>query len=235
MITISTSQERLIDGFSFIPQGKIYLGTEYPLPCAISGKRHNETPVHVLSVKSFWMSKTVVSNEEFEKFDPRHKRCHTSLGDNDPITEVTYAEAVEYSKWLSVEKGINFSLPTELEWCLAAGPFGWAYPYKRGPKPVSGFANTHSQNIGHALAVDDSRYGTNCFGLYHMAGNIQEMTLDVYRTKGHYGFYTNGSYCIIKGGDFGHCDFSTRICTRGIFDVAARCTRTGFRLVAHHL
>lgn len=219
--------------FSFIHGGPIQLGTKFPLPCPIAGIRTNELSEKTVRVQPFWIAKTCVSNKEFEQFNPHHLRSPTSPDDNSPVTEVTYPEALSYAKWLSDIVGYTLLLPREIEWIYAAGPPGWIYPYKRGPKPVPKSANTHTSGLHRTLPVSDPRYGTNLHGLYHMAGNIQEMTREVYEASGNDLFCSNGIYCITKGGDFGHCDYSARICTRGMFDIAARCTRTGFRLAAY--
>lgn len=219
--------------FVGIKAGEVLLGTKYPLPCKTTGYRVNETPVHSASCNSFWIAKTCITNAEFERFNPKHLRTSTSCDDRSPVTEVTYTEAVEYADWLSQETGANFDLPTEEEWSIAASPYGWEYPHKRGPKPRAGFANTHSLKVHSTINVDDDRFGTGHNGLFHMSGNVCEIVKGVHEAPGSSGFASDGHYCIIKGGDFGHCDFSTRVCTRGIFDIASRSTRVGFRLVMH--
>lgn len=228
-----TKSYPILSEFVYISEGKVVLGTKYPLPCKTTGKRTNESPVHISFVHPFYISKTCVTNIEFEMFNGKHNRTKTSPFDKSPVTEVTYTEAIEYSLWLSEISGKSFTLPTEEEWVSAASPYGWEYPYKKGPKPKIGFANTHSSRNQSTLQVDDPRYAPNHNDLFHMAGNVSEMVKGVFDAKGHNGFISDGSYCIIKGGDFGHCDFSTRVATRGIFDIASRCTRVGFRLAMH--
>jgi hypothetical protein len=55
-------------------------------------------------------------------------------------------------------------------------------------------------------------------------------------TNGHYyapgsdGYAVNGPFCIVKGGNFGHCKNTARVVTRWVFDVVSRNPRVGFRL-----
>lgn len=221
-------------GFVFVEAGSVNMGTKVPIDCPIEGKRINEWYRATHCVEAFWVNKYCVSNAEFEQFNPKHKRNPISSRNRDPVTDVTYHEAISYCSWLGDLYGSSFDLPTEPEWTYAGAPSGWMYPYKQGPKPYRGKANCHAEDIGKTVEVDDGRFGTNHLGLYHIVGNVQEMTKGVYRTPaGAYGSTSDGSYYIaLGGGDYGHCLYATRIVSRFIHDIADRSTRLGFRLIA---
>lgn len=227
--------ERLLKQLNFIylPGRKIRLGTPNPLPCRFEGFRRNETPVFETEVSSFWISKFTVTNSEFECFNPKRLRPPTSAEDKQPATNITYLDALTYARWLSRKYQLPLSLPTESEWISAAAPYGWEYPYHREKASSASKALNFvlSQGEYQTIAVDDVRYGTNKYGLYHMGGNIQEFTLGSYYTQGHFGYGTDGRYCILKGGDFGHCPLSSGVNRRAIQDVAMRSERVGMRLV----
>lgn len=220
-------------GFIFLPKGKVRLGTPDPLPCKFEGHRANETPVRELEVKPFWICRYVVSNCQFEQFNPRRIRPQTSARDSQPATNVTYLNALRYAEWLSAKHQLAFTLPTEPGWIYAAAPFGWEYPYQPGKFPDA--AKTHTFVLGESeyktIAVDNPQYGVNLWGLFHMGGNVQEYTLGSYYISiGQWGSVTDGRYCIVKGGDFGHCPLGSGVQRRGISDVSARSERVGFRL-----
>lgn len=233
MITETEKNKILTDlGFVFFPGGDLLMGTDQPLPCRLEGSRQNETPQRQMTVGPFWLAKCCVSNQDFERFKPNHFRPPTASGDRDPVTDLTYLEALDYATWLSVQRGLEFDLPTEAEWTFAAAPRGWSFSYQAEEKPNPARAHTFNRESFHALPVDDP-YFVNGFGLHHMSGNVTEMTKGWYYAPGHFGAATDGAYFMTKGGSFGHCSFSTRICVRMIMDVVGRSNRVGFRLAGH--
>lgn len=106
------------------------------------GRRANEVLVPVTLTKPFMIGVREVTNAEFTKFRPGHdsgSSIHPSLaGANNPVANVTWADAVEYCNWLSTREGLKpayeqkfgnwtlirpltngYRLPTEAEWAWA--------------------------------------------------------------------------------------------------------------------
>jgi len=216
--------------FVFLEGGNVKMGTNNPTPCRLEVSKISETPERTIFVKPFWINKFCVSNGEFEMFNPKHKRPPTSPGDKHPVTDITLLEAILYAQWLSEKHEMDFQLPCEDQWTFAAGPSGWAFPYSRENKPDNKRSNVFDPEFYLTLEVNDKRFGQNCYGLYHVSGNIMEITRDWYYTKGHCGAKTDGAYYIAKGGDFGHCPMASSINSRIIVDVTDRSSRIGFRL-----
>lgn len=237
MSTLKKKKERekekeLFDlNFVYLEGGTVKMGTKYPVKCKLEGYRKNEVPERSFQIEPFWICKFCVTNSEFEEFMPGHFRPPTSHRDKDPVTDVTFMEVQAYIEWLSKKHRINFSLPSELEWIFATAPFDWEFSYKKEHIPEKDKSHNFNPNFYHTLEVCDERYGVNCFGLYLIGSNVSEMTRDWYYTKGHFGAETDGAYFLAKGGNFGHCKFSSGVQRRHLVDVADRSTRRGFRIV----
>lgn len=106
------------------------------------GRRANEVLVPVTITRPFWLGEKEVTNREFAQFRENHDsggEFHPSLSaDTNPVTNVSWSDAVEYCNWLSVQEGLTpayekkfekwepirptpngYRLPTEAEWDLA--------------------------------------------------------------------------------------------------------------------
>jgi formylglycine-generating enzyme required for sulfatase activity len=226
------SRELILRGLDFVYMegGPVRLGTDRPLPCRLEGHRRNETPVRETRVGPFWMARCCVTNAEFERYRPQFRRPATSPRDRQPVTDVTYLEAVRYAEWLSRRMGVAFDLPTEAQWTWAAAPFGLEFPW--GDQPDIARAHVRGEGVDGPLDAGDEACGRNWRGLVHAVGNVQQMVRGTAYAPGTNGAVCDGMYCITKGGDWRHCPFSAGVARRGIMDVAARVPTVGFRLVS---
>ncbi len=144
-----------------------------------------ERPVHRVWVDAFLLAATQVTNAEYECFlraasatappfwsDPNFSHPRQ------PVTGVSWFEAVRYCEWLASQTGRGYRLPTEAEWELAARggleqknfPWGDAPPqslpdyairWQTGPEPIA-------------------QYAPNAFGLYDICDNVHEWCSDWY-------------------------------------------------------
>ena len=106
------------------------------------GRRANEVIVPVKLTRSFLIGIKEVTNREFAQFRENHDSgadVHPSMaGDNNPVANVTWSDAVQYCNWLSAREGLTpvykeefgewvairpfpdgYRLPTEAEWVWA--------------------------------------------------------------------------------------------------------------------
>ena len=129
-MTTSQGQElRRVEGGEFV------MGTSR----REQGRQANEVLVPVVLTKPFYIGTKEITNREYRRFRSNHDSggsLHISLaGDLNPVTNVSWEEAVEYCNWLSAEEGLTpayekvferwqpisptpdgYRLPTEAEW-----------------------------------------------------------------------------------------------------------------------
>lgn len=106
---------------------------------------------------------------------------------NQPVVQVTLADAMAYATWLGRE------LPTEVEWELAARGGGDPEALEREPRLTDGSpAANFWQGLFPAVDTQEDGYGTrspvgcfpaNGYGLYDVIGNVWEWTSDQYRGR----------------------------------------------------
>lgn len=165
----------------------------------MGGYEVNEKPRHIVIItKHFYIGVYEVTQEQYDKimgYSP-----HGNEGPNMPAGNVTWNNAVEFCRRLSLKTGDKYRLPTEAEWEYAArgGLEGKKYVWGDNEIPVvNGLkqANVPDEstipdldkdkifldyNDGfHDLAPVGS-FAPNGFGLYDMAGNVWERCSDWY-------------------------------------------------------
>jgi len=135
--------------------------------------------------------------DAFEGRDPKYSWRNPGFpqGDDHPVVNVTWNDAVALSRWLSKTEGKTYRLPTEAEWEYAARA-GTRTRYASGDAPQSllkmanvfdadaaknwekwrAFALTESD--GYAFTAPVGSFAPNAFGLYDMHGNAWEWTAD---------------------------------------------------------
>ncbi|MEQ8206319.1 MAG: SUMF1/EgtB/PvdO family nonheme iron enzyme, partial [Woeseia sp.] len=133
--TVSTSQGQVMRR---VEPGSFSMGASR----SQQGRRANEVIVPVTLTTPFYLGTKEVTNSEFLRFRSTHDSggdIHASLaGNNNPVTNVSWADAVEYCNWLSRQEGLTpvyekrfekwevvtpmpdgYRLPTEAEWTWA--------------------------------------------------------------------------------------------------------------------
>ena len=157
----------------------------------------DEHPVHEVRVEAFELGKYEVTFEEYDRFTAATGR---EPADNEgwgrgrrPVINVSWEDAVAYTKWLSGQTGERYRLPTEAEWEYAARA-GSVTAYSWGNEIGSNRANCDdcgSQWDGGQTAPVGS-FGANSWGLYDMHGNVWEWVQDCWN-ESYQGAPANGS------------------------------------------
>lgn len=143
-------------------------------------------PVRRETVADFDIAETEVSNRQYARFieatnrpapaNWKENRFAPGTGD-EPVANVSWADAVAYCEWLSKEIGATVRLPTEAEWERAArGDTGYKYPWGNEWNDEA----AQSREVGGKIRpVKSSEAGRSPFGVYEMIGNVWEWTQDL--------------------------------------------------------
>jgi serine/threonine-protein kinase len=205
-----------------IPEGEFIMGSD---------KYTNERPQQTIYLDSYHIDRFLVANGDFSQFAEatgyqtdaekagygsvrfgyRWKKVPaanwrrpdgvTSIeGKEDhPVTQVSFNDALAYCEW----KGKD--LPTEAQWEKAArGAEGNEYPWGNS-EPDDTLAN-YDDIIGTTTAVDLYQKGQSVYGVYDMAGNVNQWCKDFYSTGERKSENpigpAGGKEHVVKGGSF---------------------------------
>ena len=203
-----------------------------------------ETPAHPVSVQTFQMDRTEVSNTEYAEFvrDTKHAPPSHWAGNKPPfgqelwpIVNVSFEDANAFASWRSKRDGVAYRLPTEEEWEYAArnGQRGDLYPW--GPEWKDNAAVVKEAT---PAAVGSHPDGKNVWGVFDLVGNVWEWTsskTSVY--PGNEALVPAGiqDWITIRGGCYvsnpDKSDAPVSACMRDFVPPTTRTTLLGFRLV----
>jgi formylglycine-generating enzyme required for sulfatase activity len=207
----------------------------------------DEAPAHPVRIsKPFHMGVHEVTNAQYERFDPAHKKTRgrhgATKGDDEPVTFVTWQQAMDFCRWLSKKEGKPYRLPTEAEWEYACRA-GTTTPFSTGERLSPDQANLGTTPDGEPRpsAMKVGSYRANAWGLFDMHGNVQEWCLDwhgpyeggeqtdpVGRADGHARVVRGWSY--LQAGKQGAARFARSANRSGLLPEDAN-RYTGFRVV----
>ena len=188
----------------------------------------DEQPIHTVTVSSFYMDKTEVTQAEYRKVMGKNP-SHFSGCDDCPVENVSWHDANAYAK------KVGKRLPTEAEWEYAArgGNKSKGYTYSgSNDLDAVGWYDNNSGSKSHPVAQKQP----NELGLYDMSGNVSEWCWD------RYGDYSSssqtdpqgsnsGEYRVLRGGGWNGSDGFCRVAYRGRYYPYFRRNDLGFRLV----
>jgi len=237
-------------GMVLVPGGTYTMGSP---PNEADRSDRNEDQ-HQVSLSDFYIGATEVTQGQYKAVmggNPSNFK-----GDNLPVEQVSWYDAVAYCNKLSEKEGLSkvytidgtnvsanwnakgYRLPTEAEWEYAA----------KGGRASSSLAinavYAGSANINVAWYCDNSEDKThpvgkkaaNALGLYDMSGNVSEWCWDWHDPYGSPTGSTNplgassGGQRVIRGGDWNHDASSLRSSCRDSSPPAIRYYCLGFRL-----
>ncbi|HZQ43998.1 MAG TPA: SUMF1/EgtB/PvdO family nonheme iron enzyme [Acidobacteriaceae bacterium] len=193
----------------------------------------------------FYLGVTQVTNRQYERFDPAHRKLRGKFGfsrlDNEAVIYVSWHDAVAYCEWLSKQEQRPFRLPTEAEWEYAARA-GTTSLFSTGDSlPNSYLMNARvtdfaSERDKVSLLVGQSP--PNPWGLFDVHGNVEEWVQDWYapysvdRAKGG---SSHGLFKVTRGGSHGTFAYYLRSANRAAALPETRGFTIGFRVACDEL
>lgn len=192
-----------------------------------------EQPVHEVCLKSFYMGRFEVTQEQYQKITGKNPASFNK-GGRFPVESVSWIASQEFIGLLNRGGAITYRLPTEAEWEYAAKA-GTREIYSGGDNPDIGAWHLGNSS-GATHPVGELR--ANAFGLYDMSGNVWEWCSDWYGAEYYKGSPKNsptgpasGVGRIIRGGGWDTSLRKLRVVTRDSYAEKRFSTNLGFRLV----
>ncbi|WP_373282709.1 formylglycine-generating enzyme family protein [Planktothrix agardhii] len=240
----------IILDLAVIPAGTFLMGS----PSSELEREDTEGPQRTVNIASFLIGQYAVTQAQWRAVAGLPKRQidlnsdpSSFKGDNLPVEQVIWLEAVEFCDRLSQFTGRSYRLPSEAEWeyaCRAATttPFYFGetittdlvnyngnYTYGSGPK---GIYQEKTTVVGS--------FPPNAFGLYDMHGNLYEWCADPWHDN-YNSAPTDGSvwesggntqYRVLRGGSWYLDPWYCRSAYRGRNGPDVRSGAFGFRVVS---
>jgi len=237
-----------------IPSGKFMMGS----PKTEAERYDDESPQHEVTVSSFFMGKYPVTQAQWRvvaalpqvkrelKPDPSYFK-----GDNLPVEQISWYEAVEFCDRLSKSTGRNYRLPSEAEWEYACRA-GTTTPFYFGETITADLANYYAEvsygdapkgkPVGQTTPVGS--YPPNAFGLYDVHGNVWEWCYDDWHSNYELApsdgspwlnkqqkDNENDNPKLLRGGSWNNSPGYCRCASRNHFELGSRYDYRGFRVV----
>ncbi len=160
----------------FVPEGNFIMG---------GNDKSEQKPIHTVYLDSFWIDQTEVTNKQYAacvsdrgcsipaniSSSTRANYYGNSEFDNFPVIYVNWHQAKAYCLWAGRD------LPTEAQWEKAArGTDGRLYPW--GDDIDKSRYNMYGDDTN---TVGNYEMGKSKYGVYDMAGNVQEWVKDIFQ------------------------------------------------------
>ncbi len=228
----------------YIDGGEFLMGSQ-------ESRNLSEKPPHLVTVQPFLMSKYPITKAQWREIASLPK-CHQKLklspfrsgSKQNPVTKISWYDAVEFCDRLSHKTGNQYRLPTEAEWEYACRA-GTQTPFHFGVNintDVANFDGTYSHIKGiyreKITPVGNFKFANN-FGLFDMHGNVWEWCLDHWH-ENYNDAPMNGDVWldgsenqnrVLRGGSYRNEPFLCSSTYRNNADANGMFEDTGFRVV----
>ena len=236
-------------GFELVNGGTFTMGS----PTGETGRSANERQQRNVTVSSFYMGRYLVTQKEYKEVMGDNPSYYK--GDDLPVENISWFDAVEYCNKLSEKEGLTpaytvsgsgkdrvvtwnrqangYRLPTEAE---------WEYACRAGTTTVYNTGLTMTDNTGWYSHNSNGRTQpvgqkpANAWGLYDMHGNVREWCWDWH---GNYRSSrqtdpagpTSGTFRVSRGGSWNSGGQYLRSAYRSFADPSVSGSFLGFRVV----
>ena len=203
-----------------IPAGSFEMG----------GTSSYELPVHRVTLRSFSMGKTEVTQGQWRAVMGSNPSKFSNCGDTCPVEHVSWEDAKEFVSRLNAKTGKTYRLPSEAEWeyaCRAGGRH--EYCGSDSADNVGWYSGKATNPVAGKQA--------NAWGLHDMSGNVWEWTEDCWNhnytnapTDGSVWTSGNCSLRVVRGGSWLYSPPELRAAYRNTNTTAGRSFNGGFRV-----
>ena len=209
-------------------------GGTFQMGIADSDAYIDEQPVHQVTVSSFSIGQTEVTQELWEAVMGSNSNPSNFKGSKQPVESVSWNDCQTFIAKLNQLTGQTFRLPTEAEREYAA----------RGGNSSKGYKYSGSNTIGDVAWYSDNSYSrthdvatkqSNELGLYDMSGNVTEWCSDWYddyssSAQTNPTGASSGSFRVSRGGSWFSTARSCRVSSRGCLTPSFTYNALGLRL-----
>jgi formylglycine-generating enzyme required for sulfatase activity len=237
LVAQAQSKQITINGVPFVMKyvqgGTFTMGAVNP-----QGADADEFPTHQETVKDFYIGETEVT-QALWKAVMKKGRPKVS-GDNYPMERLSYNDCLAFINRLNQLTGLQFRLPTEVEWEYAARggrkSKGYLYAGSNDPEDVAWTRRDQLREIAYWHKPVKTRK-PNEIGLFDMSGSVWEWCYSEYEeydkskslpflTK-----WFRQRFMVIRGGSFNNNVTYCRVSNRYLFAKTRRKPTVGMRLV----
>ncbi|BAP55499.1 hypothetical protein THII_1202 [Thioploca ingrica] len=220
-----------------LPGGTFKMGSKNSLPY------YDERPQHEVTLNSFSISRYEITFEEYDQFAAATGQA---LPDdkgwgrgNQPVINVSWDEATEYTKWLTQQTDHQYRLPSEREWEYAAAAgtemsYWWGYEIGKNRANCS-ICGSQWDNKRPAPV---GSFPANAFSINDTIGNVLEWTMSCfhpnYRDAPAAGQMWEGGDCskrVARSSSFKSDKNALRTTKRNKYSPTTRIDTLGFRVV----
>jgi formylglycine-generating enzyme required for sulfatase activity len=236
-ITVAGYHEDLGEGIAIkmiqICAGEFHMGS----PANERGRNNNEHNKRLTRIPTYFLGQTPVTQAQWkivagwQKFEKELDPDPSGFkGDNRPVEQVSWEEAIEFCNRISQRSQREYTLPSEAQWEYACRA-GTTSPFAFGETLNSELANynaVHSYNSGmkgicRYETTDVGQFPSNAWGLNDMHGNVWEWCLDRWHQDDEY-------IMLMRGGSW---ISMPKVCRSAYRDAGLRfknCKSIGFRI-----
>ncbi len=250
-ITVTGYREELAMGVAItmiqIPEGQFLMGS----PTDESESNSDERPQHKVSLRTYFLGQTPVTQAQWqlvarwEKVERDLKLSPSRFsGANRPVEKVSWYEAIEFCRRLSLRTGRKYVLPSEAQWeyaCRAGTTTPFAFGDALTPEMANYAGNctygTGPKGLCRQQTTEVCGFPANRWGLHDMHGNVSEWCADPWH-KLYDGAPADGSVWslggddakLLRGGSWGNDPRNCRSAYRRGFFPVLRDICVGFRV-----